>query len=66
MSAIYQSEQHIEAIFPYQLFNELLKLMSTSESEIRLIVLEILQLIIDRQHYADRLCKIRLILGVSI
>jgi len=35
--------------------------MSTSESEIRLIVLEILQLLIDRRYYADKLRKIRIL-----
>ncbi len=40
--------------------------MSTSESEIRLIVLEILQLLIDKRNYADKLRKIRLLLIIMI
>ena len=35
--------------------------MSSPESEIRLIVLEILELLIDRRNYADKFRKIRLV-----
>jgi hypothetical protein len=40
-------------------------MMSTSESEIRLIVLEILQLLIDKRYYADKLSKIRIPKDIS-
>ncbi|CAF2697079.1 unnamed protein product [Rotaria sp. Silwood2] len=51
--------------FPHQLFDPLIKMMSTTESEVRLIVLEILQVLVDRRHYADRLCKIRILKDIS-
>jgi hypothetical protein len=39
--------------------------MSSSESEIRLIVLEILQLLIDRRYYAEKFRKIRIPKDIS-
>jgi hypothetical protein len=48
-----------QTTFPHQLFDPLLKMMSTSELEVRLIVLEILQLLVDKRYYADKLSKIR-------
>lgn len=52
-------ENYQSTIFPHQLFDPLLKLLTTSEREIRLIVLEILQVFIDRRHNRDKLRKIR-------
>ncbi|UJR09128.1 hypothetical protein I4U23_013375 [Adineta vaga] len=66
----YQSTQHDETkstqtTFPKQLFDPLLKLMGTSIAEIRLIILEILILLIDKRRYAHKLRKIRISKDIS-
>ncbi|CAF3421322.1 unnamed protein product [Rotaria socialis] len=66
----YQSEKSSEAIstlttFPHQLFDPLIKLISSPEVEFRLLALEIIQLLVDRWHYADRLSKIRIFQDIS-
>ncbi|CAF4787148.1 unnamed protein product, partial [Rotaria sp. Silwood1] len=66
----YESEQSNEitstlTTFPHQLFDPLIKMMSTPESEVRLIVFEILQVLVDRRCYADKLCKIRILKDIS-
>ncbi|CAF1327541.1 unnamed protein product [Rotaria sordida] len=70
VTTTYNSEQSNEitstlTTFPHQLFDPLIKMMSASESEVRLIVLEILQLLVDRRYYADKLCKIRILKDIS-
>ncbi|CAF2126477.1 unnamed protein product [Rotaria magnacalcarata] len=66
----HQSEKSSETIsilttFPHQLFDPLIKLISSPELELRLLALEILQLLVDRRHYADRLLKIRIFQDIS-
>ncbi|CAF4342384.1 unnamed protein product, partial [Adineta steineri] len=54
-----------QTTFPHQLFDPLIELMSTSVVEIRLIILEILILLIDKRHYADKIRKIRIPKDIS-
>jgi len=63
VAAIYQTvhrrETSTQTTFPHQLFDPLLKMMSVAEPEVRLIVLEILQSLVDRRQYAEKLRKIK-------
>jgi hypothetical protein len=56
---VHRRETSTQTTFPHQLFDPLLKMMSVPEHEIRLIVLEILQLLVDQRRYADKLRKIK-------
>ncbi|CAF1461719.1 unnamed protein product [Adineta steineri] len=70
VAATYQAKRHDESTstqttFPHQLFDPLIKMMSASVVEIRLIILEILILLIDKRHYADKIRKIRIPKDIS-
>ncbi|CAF3755419.1 unnamed protein product [Adineta steineri] len=62
---VHRRETSTQTTFPHQLFDPLLKMMSAPEPEIRLIVLEILQSLVDRRQYADKLRKIKLPKDIS-
>ncbi|CAF0876761.1 unnamed protein product [Adineta steineri] len=70
VATTYQAKHHDESTstqttFPHQLFDPLIKMMSASVVEIRLIILEILILLIDKRHYADKIRKIRMPKDIS-
>lgn len=56
---MHRRETSTQTTFPHQLFDPLLKMMSAPEPDVRLIVLEILQSLVDRRRYADKLRQIR-------
>ncbi|CAF0850627.1 unnamed protein product [Adineta ricciae] len=62
---VHRRETSTQTTFPHQLFDPLLKMMSAPEPEIRLIVLEILQSLVDRRQYGDKLRKIKLPKNIS-
>ncbi|CAF0825293.1 unnamed protein product [Rotaria sordida] len=62
---VHRRETSTQTTFPHQLFDPLLKMLSAPEPEVRLIVLEILQPLVDRRQYADKLHKIKLPKDIS-
>ncbi|CAF0745213.1 unnamed protein product [Didymodactylos carnosus] len=58
-------ETSIQTTFPRQLFDPLLKMMNSTEPEVRLNVIEILQSFVDRRNYSNKIRRIRLIRNIS-
>ncbi|CAF4638745.1 unnamed protein product, partial [Rotaria sp. Silwood2] len=56
---VHRRETSTQTTFPHQLFDPLLKMLSAPEPEVRLIVLEILQSLVDRRQYSDKLRKVK-------
>ncbi|CAF3025991.1 unnamed protein product [Rotaria sp. Silwood2] len=62
---VHRRETSTQTTFPHQLFDPLLKMLSAPEPEVRLIVLEILQSLVDRRQYSDKLRKVKLPKDIS-
>ncbi|CAM4871364.1 unnamed protein product [Rotaria socialis] len=62
---VHRRETSTQTTFPHQLFDPLLKMMNAPEPEVRLIVLEILQSLVDRRQYSDKLRQIKLPKDIS-